>query len=88
MPLPKLRRATVIPLILLVYLGVMAYIGRGELLSGNYLYYFGIIATTLLCILLLRIFLVKRERLRDRREADLSRHDRRPHATDTNPDRK
>lgn len=59
----KIRRSTILPIILLIYLGVMAYIGRGELVAGHYLYYFGIIGASLLCIILLRIFLKKRERM-------------------------
>lgn len=59
----KIRRSTILPIILLIYLGVMAYIGRGELAAGHYLYYFGIIGASLLCIILLRIFLKKRERM-------------------------
>ena len=58
----KLRRSTVIPLILLAYLGVMSYIGYPEFQRGNYLYYFGIIAITLLCIFLLHLQLRHRER--------------------------
>lgn len=58
------RRSTIIPLILLAYLGVMAYIGRGELLAGNYLYYFGIIGATLVCILALHLVLKRREKMR------------------------
>ena len=45
-----MKRSTLIPLLLLIYLGVMAYIGRGELAQGRYLYYFGIIALTLVGI--------------------------------------
>ncbi|MBD5346455.1 MAG: hypothetical protein HDR92_04905 [Bacteroides sp.] len=66
----KIKRSTFLPIILLVYLGVMAYIGRGELAAGNYLYYFGIIGITLVCIVLLHFFLRKREKLRDEREAE------------------
>lgn len=62
-----LRRSTLLPIILLIYLAVMAYIGRGEFFAGHYLYYFGIIGATLVVIALLRIFLLRRERLRDRR---------------------
>ena len=58
------RRSTIIPLLLLAYLGVMAYIGRGELLVGNYLYYFGIIGATLACILALHLVLKRREKMR------------------------
>lgn len=65
-----LRRATVIPLILLIYLAIMAYIGRGEFLAGHYLYYFGIIGATLIVIALLRVFLLRRERLRRERLRD------------------
>ena len=58
------RRSTIIPLLLLAYLGVMAYIGRGELQAGNYLYYFGIIGATLACILALHLVLKRREKMR------------------------
>ena len=63
----KLRRSTVIPLILTVYLAVMAYIGRGELREGNYVYYFGVIIITLACIILLRLILLRREKRADRK---------------------
>ena len=57
-----MKPSTYIPLILLGYLGLMAYIGRGELAKGNYLYYFGLIVATLVCIILLHFFLKMRER--------------------------
>lgn len=63
----KLRRSTFIPLILLVYLGVMSYIGFHEYQEGHYLYYFGVIGVTLAIIALLHVFLKKRERQRERR---------------------
>ncbi len=63
----KLRRSTFIPLILLVYLGVMSYIGFHEYQEGHYLYYFGVIVVTLAIIALLHFFLKKRERQRERR---------------------
>ncbi len=59
-----MKRSTLIPLLLLIYLGVMAYIGRGELAQGRYLYYFGIIALTLVCIVALHFTLRRRERNR------------------------
>lgn len=62
----KLKRSTVIPVLLFIYLCVMAYIGRGEFLAGNYLYYFGIIAITLTAIVLLHFTLKRRERNRKR----------------------
>ncbi|MDE6458223.1 MAG: hypothetical protein K2L31_06455 [Muribaculum sp.] len=67
-----MKKSTYIPLILLVYLGVMSYIGRGEFFAGNYLYYFGIIGITLLCIILLHFFMKKRDKLR--REREENRH--------------
>lgn len=62
----KMKRSVVIPGVLLVYLGVMSYIGRGELMAGHYLYYFGIIGITLLAIFLLHLNLRRRERNRRR----------------------
>lgn len=55
------RRSTVISILLTAYLAVMAWIGRGELLAGRYLYYFGLIAITLLCIFLLNRLQRKKE---------------------------
>ena len=66
-----MKKSTYIPLLLVVYLGVMSYIGRGEFLAGNYLYYFGIIGITLLCIILLHFFMKKRDKLRRQREEDM-----------------
>lgn len=56
------RRSTIVTILLLAYLGVMSYIGRGELARGNYLYYFGIIGVTLCCIVLLNIVMRRRGR--------------------------
>ena len=66
-----MKKSTYIPLLLLAYLGVMSYIDRGEFLAGNYLYYFGIIGITLLCIILLHFFMKKRDKLRRQREEDM-----------------
>ena len=48
----KMKKSTYIPLLLLIYLAVMSYIGRGEFYAGNYLYYFGIIGATLVLSLI------------------------------------
>lgn len=61
----KLRRSTFIPVLLLIYLGVMSYIGYPEFQQGHYLYYFGVIGVTLVIIAILHLFLKKRERLRE-----------------------
>lgn len=55
-----MKKSTLIPLLLLLYLAVMSYIGRGELYAGNYLFYFGVIGCTLVCIILLHIFWKRR----------------------------
>ena len=54
-----MKRSTYLPLILLVYLAIMSYVGRGEFYAGNYGYYFGIIGCTLVCIVLLHFFVKK-----------------------------
>lgn len=58
----KLHRSTLIPIILLVYLAIMSYIGYPEFQQGHYLYYFGVIGLTLIIIVALHFFLKKRER--------------------------
>lgn len=58
----RFRLSTFITIVLLIYLGIMSYIGRGELFAGNYLYYFGIIAITLCCIALLNYVMRRRGR--------------------------
>lgn len=68
-----MKRSTTIPLLLLVYLAVMSYVGRGELTAGNYLFYFGVIGITLVCIVLLHFSLKRRERLRREREEDMKK---------------
>lgn len=66
----KIPRSTLVPLLLLVYLAVMAVIGWPEYASGrsSALYYFGVIGATLLVIGLLHLNLKKREKLRRQRE--------------------
>lgn len=59
----KIPRSSWLPALLLIYLAAMSYIGRGELAAGNYLYYFGIIAITLVIIITLHFVLKKREKL-------------------------
>lgn len=56
------KKSTWLPALLLVYLAVMSWIGRGELAAGHTLYYFGIIGLTLLCIITLHFFLRRRGR--------------------------
>lgn len=64
----KIKRSVVFPIIMLVYLAVMAWIGRDRLERGDYLYYFGIIGGSLLIIVLLYFSLRRKEQLQQRRE--------------------
>ena len=75
----KLKRSTLIPLVLAVYLAVMAYIGYPEYAAGHTsaLYYFGIIAITIVILVLLHFNLKRRERLRSERMADMARNESR-----------
>ena len=64
----RIPRHTLIPILLLCYLGAMAYIGWPDYAAGRTtaLYYFGII--------LLHFILKKRDRLRLEREDDIRRN--------------
>lgn len=72
----KLQRSTVIPAILAVYLIVMACIGYPGYASGqtSALNYFGVIALTVVILVLLHFSLKRRERLRRERMDDIERH--------------
>ena len=64
----KIKRSVIFPIIMLVYLAAMAWIGRDRLERGEYLYYFGIIGIGLIIIVLLYFSLRKKEQLRERRQ--------------------
>lgn len=67
----KLKKSTTIPLLLLVYLAFMAFIGFDYFRAGNYLMYFGTIGVTLVVIIILHFALKRSERLRKEREEDI-----------------
>ncbi len=69
----KPKRSTIIPLCLLAYLAVMAWMGRGQITKPepDYLQYFGIIGISLVIIVLLYFALRRKEALRRRREEEL-----------------
>lgn len=69
----KLRRSTLLPLILLIYLGVMAVIGWKSVKTGetSLTTYWLTIVVTLSLIITLHFFLKKREKLRDERLKDI-----------------
>lgn len=67
-----MKKTTVIPLLLLIYLIVMSCIGFKSYSAGIITpwEYWGLIALTLLCIALLRRNLLRREKARLRREQE------------------
>ena len=77
----KIKRSTLIPLVLAVYLMVMASIGWGDYASGrtSALYYFGVIAITVVILILLHFSLRRRERYREERQADMDRNNDKYH---------
>ena len=64
-----MKRYDIIALLLIIYLAVMAYFGRGMLLSGNYWEYFSIIGVTLLVIFILRWAMKRRDQRRTKEKA-------------------
>lgn len=66
----RTKKSTWLPLLLLVYLAVMAFIGRGQVAAGKYLQYFGVMGVSLIVIVLLHFSLKRKERLRSLREKD------------------
>lgn len=68
----KIKRSTAIPLILIAYLAVMAYIGYDEYAAGKTspLMYFGVIAATLVIITLLHFNLKYREARRKQQQQE------------------
>ena len=69
-----MKRYDIIALLLVIYLAVMAYFGRGMLLSGNY---FSIIGVTLLVIFILRWAMKRREKIREERRKKQDASERR-----------
>ena len=68
-----MKRYDIIALLLVIYLAVMAYFGRGMLLSGNYWEYFSIIGVTFI----LRWAMKRREKIREERRKKQDASERR-----------
>ena len=64
-------RTTLLPMALLVYLAVLAWMARGRFYSGDYLYYFGVIGGSLIIIGLLYLVLRRRDRMRRKWDEEL-----------------
>lgn len=73
-----LKRHVLVPLVLLVYLAVMAYMGLEGLHSGATppAQYFGTLVITLGIIILLYFFMKKRDRLRSERLDDIQKNNK------------
>ena len=70
------NKSIIIPLVLLIYLGIMCYIGYDGYIAGEFsaLYYYGVIAGSLLVIVLLHFSLKRREKLRREREEEMKKN--------------
>ena len=69
-PKRRFRRSTLLPLALLAYTCLMAYIGRGYYFSGDYLYYFGVLGATLVVLILLHFSLKRKEAMQEKRNRE------------------
>ncbi len=74
----RVKKSILLPVILVIYLAVMAYIGYPAYVSGQTpaLQYFGVISLTLLIIVILHFSLRRRERPRSERENDIAANSR------------
>ncbi len=74
----KLQRSTVIPLALAVYLAVMAYLGYPDYAAGrtSALQYFGIIAATIVILIVLHFSIKWRDKLRKERMDDIEKNNK------------
>ncbi len=68
-----MKRYDIIPLFLLIYLAVMAYLGRDMFLRGEYVEYFSIIGVTVAIIIALRWALKRKYTLRQQRREEQER---------------
>lgn len=73
----KIKRSTLIPAVLLIYLAIMCIPGYKQYAAGtmSVTEYFGIIGVTLAVIVTLHFTIKRRERLRAEREADMKRNE-------------
>lgn len=71
-----MKRSTIIPVVLGLYLAVMASIGWGDYAAGrtSATFYWGVIAVTLVVLVLLHLNLKRRERYRRERLDDINKN--------------
>lgn len=73
----KVKMSTIMPVLLAIYLAVMAWVGRHRLADGEYFYYYGVIGVCLVIIVTTHFVLKKREYYRQKRreEAEYGSYD-------------
>ena len=67
----KMKKSIIIPLALLIYLVVIAWVSRDRYYAGEYLHYFGVIGVSAAIIVALHFVFKKKERLKEERERDM-----------------
>ena len=66
----KVKMSTIVPLLLALYLGAMAWVGRQRLVDGDYFYYYGVIGVSAVIIVIVHFVLKKKEYYREKRREE------------------
>ncbi|MGM9868214.1 MAG: hypothetical protein ACI30R_01125 [Sodaliphilus sp.] len=66
----RVKMSTIVPVLLAIYLAVMAWVGRERLESGEYFYYFGVIGLCMMIIVITHFVLKKKEYYRQKRREE------------------
>lgn len=66
----KIKMSVLVPILLFLYLCLMAWMGRERLADGDYLHYFGVIGVGIVIIVALHFVLKKKEYYRERRREE------------------
>ncbi|MDO4511256.1 MAG: hypothetical protein Q4B68_05495 [Bacteroidales bacterium] len=66
----KFKSSTLVPLMLFLYLCLMAWMGRERLADGDYLHYFGVLGVGIVIIVVLHFVLKKKEYYKQKRKEE------------------
>ena len=66
----KIKMSVLVPILLFLYLCLMAWMGRERLADGDYLHYFGVIGVGIVIIVALHFVLKKKEYYREKRREE------------------
>lgn len=66
----KIKMSVMVPILLFLYLCLMAWLGRERLTDGDYLHYFGVIGVGIVIIVVLHFVLKKKEYYRNKRREE------------------